>query len=155
METRCSRKRCGPDRLVLVDLACLRRLQLLKHETAAAPRRGNGPGDGTVLIGDIANGDALFAKPAGGGMTATLDWPPNGLTLLAGTEQGSVATIELAAPGAPCGHQLASGSRRGASRRNRRFGAPVGRSAFLPRSANLAKTALLAQLGVLAHLISR
>ena len=52
--------------------------------------------DGTVLIGDIASGEALVARPAGGGVITALAWTPDGLTLLAGTETGSVATMRLA-----------------------------------------------------------
>lgn len=51
--------------------------------------------DGTVLIGDITNCEALIARPAGGGMTTALDWAPDGGTLLAGTERGSVSVMRI------------------------------------------------------------
>lgn len=54
--------------------------------------------DGTVLIGDITNGEALIAKPAGGGMVTALAWAPDGMTLIAGTEAGSVAMMRLTSP---------------------------------------------------------
>ncbi len=44
--------------------------------------------NGTVLVGSIATGDALIARPAGGGRVTALAWAPTGETLLAATESG-------------------------------------------------------------------
>lgn len=51
--------------------------------------------DGTVLIGDIVGGDALIAKPAGGGAVSTIDWAPDGESLAVGTQGGVFAVIRL------------------------------------------------------------
>ena len=54
--------------------------------------------DGTVLIGDIGNGEAMIAKPAGGGMTTSLSWTSDGSTLVSGTAEGLVSTMVVTAP---------------------------------------------------------
>lgn len=51
--------------------------------------------DGTVLIGDIVNGDALIAKPSGGGPVSCIDWAPDGKSLAVGTREGTYAVISL------------------------------------------------------------
>jgi WD40 repeat protein len=54
-----------------------------------------GYSDGTVLIGDIASGDAIIAKTPGGGAVTVIAWSPNGALLCAGTEQGDIAQIRV------------------------------------------------------------
>ncbi len=54
--------------------------------------------DGTVLIGDIVAGDALIAKPPGGGPVSSIDWAPDGLSLAVGTRGGVYASIHLDSP---------------------------------------------------------
>lgn len=54
-----------------------------------------GYSNGTVLIGDITNGEALIAKPSGGGAATALDWSPDGATLVAGTETGTAAIMRV------------------------------------------------------------
>lgn len=51
--------------------------------------------DGTVLIGDIAKGDAIIAKGPGGGPVSSLDWAPEGRSLAIGTEGGVCAQATL------------------------------------------------------------
>jgi len=51
--------------------------------------------DGTVLIGDIVNGDALIAKPAGGGPVSCIDWAPDGKSIAVGTQGGTFTVIRL------------------------------------------------------------
>jgi WD40 repeat protein len=51
--------------------------------------------DGTVLIGDIVKGDALIAKPPGGGAVSCIDWAPDGRSLAVGTQGGTYAAIRL------------------------------------------------------------
>jgi len=65
---------------------------------AAHPLRrtvAGGYNDGTVLIGDIVKGDALIAKPAGGGAVTCQAWAPDGRCLVAGTEDGLFAVMKL------------------------------------------------------------
>ncbi len=54
-----------------------------------------GYSDGTVLIGDIASGDAIIAKPPGGGPVTAMAWSKDGAVLLAGTEDGAFARIAI------------------------------------------------------------
>jgi len=51
--------------------------------------------DGTVLIGDIEAGDALIAKPPGGGPVSSLAWTPDGGALAVGTRGGLFTAIRL------------------------------------------------------------
>lgn len=63
----------------------------------AEDRVAAGYDDGTVLIGDIAGGDALIAKPPGGGPVSAIEWAPDGRSLAAGTQGGTLAIIQLVA----------------------------------------------------------
>ena len=54
-----------------------------------------GYSDGTVLIGDIASGDAIIAKAPSGGAVTAIAWSPDGSILFAGTEQGEIARIRV------------------------------------------------------------
>lgn len=65
------------------------------HPTAQRVAAGNS--DGTVLIGDIVKGDALTAKASGGGGVTSLTWSPDGESLVAGTEDGMVSVLRVAA----------------------------------------------------------
>ena len=59
----------------------------------AARVAAGGYDDGTVMIGAIETGDALIARKAGGGAVSALEWLPDGMTLIAGTERGLVSVI--------------------------------------------------------------
>jgi len=59
-------------------------------------RAAGGYNEGTVLIGELETGDAIIARPPGGGAVTTLSWSEDGASLIAGTERGAVALIELA-----------------------------------------------------------
>lgn len=54
-----------------------------------------GYANGTVLVGSIATGDALIARPAGGGCVTALAWAPTGKSLLAATESGVVSLMRF------------------------------------------------------------
>lgn len=69
-------------------------MQVAPHPTEE--RVAAGYDDGTVLIGDIVNGDALIAKPSGGGAVSCLEWAPDGKSLAVGTREGTFAVIWLA-----------------------------------------------------------
>ena len=54
-------------------------------------------------VGDVrkvflADGDALIAKPPGGGPVSSIDWAPDGLSLAVGTRGGVYASIHLDSP---------------------------------------------------------
>lgn len=61
----------------------------------SARRAGAGYDEGTVLVGEIETGEAIIARPPGGGAVTALSWLPDGNALIAGTERGSVALMEL------------------------------------------------------------
>jgi WD40 repeat protein len=56
-----------------------------------------GYSDGSVLIGDIRKGDAIIAKAPGDGGISAIAWAPDGRSLAAGTEDGTLTLMRLAA----------------------------------------------------------
>ena len=51
--------------------------------------------DGTVLVCEI-EGDAIIARPAQGSAISSLAWAPDGIGLLAGAEDGRLASLRIA-----------------------------------------------------------
>jgi WD40 repeat protein len=67
-------------------------------EVAAHPREpvvAAGYDNGSVLIGTLATGEALIARPAGGGRVTSLDWSPDGEALAVATESGALTLLRI------------------------------------------------------------
>lgn len=68
-------------------------LQVATHPTKDCVAAGYDTG--SVLIGDIAKGDAVIARPPDDAPISSLAWSGDGTALLAGTETGSAALMVL------------------------------------------------------------
>jgi WD40 repeat protein len=51
--------------------------------------------NGTVLVGDVSTGEAMIARPAGGGKITGLSWTPGDQTLLGVTDAGTLAIMRF------------------------------------------------------------